>query len=73
MNQIKHKQSVHEATAKDDAEYQTLQIVNEMMARGIDVLPVDVYKSEAKMFMVEDGKIRLPFSSLPGEIGRAHV
>lgn len=70
MNQIKQKQSVHEATAKDDAEYQTLQIVNEMMARGIDVLPVDVYKSEAKMFMVEDGKIRLPFSSLPG-VGEA--
>ena len=70
MNQIKQKQSVHEATAKDDAEYQTLQIVNEMMARGIDVLPVDVYKSEAKMFMVENGKIRLPFSSLPG-VGEA--
>lgn len=70
MNQIKQKQSVHEATAKDEAEYQTLQIVNEMMARGIDVLPVDVYKSEAKMFMVEDGKIRLPFSSLPG-VGEA--
>lgn len=70
MNQIKQKQSVHEATAKDDAEYQTLQIVNEMMARGIDVLPIDVYKSEAKMFIVEDGKIRLPFSSLPG-VGEA--
>ena len=70
MNQIKQKQSVHEATAKEEAEYQTLQIVNEMMARGIDVLPVDVYKSEAKMFMVEDGKIRLPFSSLPG-VGEA--
>lgn len=70
MNQIKHKQSVHEATAKDEAELATLQIVNEMMARGIDVLPVDVYKSEAKMFMVEDGKIRLPFSSLPG-VGEA--
>lgn len=70
MNQIKHKQSAHEATAKDDAELATLQIVNEMMARGIDVLPVDVYKSEAKMFVVEDGKIRLPFSSLPG-VGEA--
>ena len=33
MNNIKQKQSVHEATAKDEAEFQTLQIVNEMMAR----------------------------------------
>lgn len=70
MNQIKHKQSIHESTAKDDAEYATLQILNEMLARGIEVLPVDVYKSEAKMFTVEDGKIRLPFSSLPG-VGEA--
>lgn len=66
MNIIKQKQSVHEATAKDEAEYQTLQIVNEMMARKIEFLPVDIYKSEASMFTVEDGKIRLPFSSLPG-------
>lgn len=70
-NNIKQKQSVHEATAKDEAEYQTLQIVNEMMARKIEFLPVDIYKSEAKMFKVEDGKIRLPFSSLPGVGGAA--
>ena len=71
MNNIKQKQSVHEATAKDEAEFQTLQIVNEMMARKIEFLPVDIYKSEAKMFKVEDGKIRLPFSSLPGVGGAA--
>lgn len=71
MNNIKQKQSVHEATAKDEAEYQTLQIVNEMMARKIEFLPVDIYKSEAKMFKVEDGKVRLPFSSLPGVGGAA--
>ena len=73
MNNIKQKQSVHEATAKDEAEFQTLQIVNEMMARKIEFLPVDIYKSEAKMFKVEDGKIRLPFSSLPGVGGAAGV
>ena len=71
MNNIKQKQSVHEATSKDEAEFQTLQIVNEMMARKIEFLPVDIYKSEAKMFKVEDGKIRLPFSSLPGVGGAA--
>ena len=70
MNNIKQKQNAHEATAKDESEYSTLQIVNEMMARGIEVLPVDIYKSEAQMFILEDGKIRLPFSSLPG-VGEA--
>ena len=55
-----------EATAKDNALYATLQIVNEMMARGIEVLPINVYKSDAYKYAVEDGKIRLPFSSLAG-------
>ena len=70
MNQIKQMQQNHESTDKDDKDYQTLQIVNEMMARGVQILPIDIYKSEAKMFVVEDGKIRLPFSSLPG-VGEA--
>lgn len=59
-----------EATAKEQASYATLQIVNEMLARGIEVLPIDIYKSEAKKFVVENGKIRLPFSALGG-IGEA--
>lgn len=66
MNQIKQMQAAHSSTDKDDKDYATLQIVNEMLERGVGVLPVDIYKSEAKMFTVEDGKIRLPFSSLAG-------
>lgn len=71
MAQIKRKQSVHESTDKEDKEYQTLQIVNEMFARKIEVLPVDIYKSDASIFQVEDGRIRLPFSSLAGVGGAA--
>lgn len=70
MSQIKRKMSVHEASDKEEKEYSTLQIVNEMFARGVEVLPVDIYKSDSKMFLVEDGKIRLPFSSLAG-VGEA--
>ena len=55
-----------DATAKENAEVPMLQIMNEMLARGIEVLPVDIYKSEAKRFVIEDGKIRLPFCSLNG-------
>jgi DNA polymerase-3 subunit alpha (Gram-positive type) len=55
-----------EASAKDKAEVPMLQIMNEMLARGIEVLPVDIYKSEAKKFVIEDGRIRLPFCSLSG-------
>lgn len=65
------KQKGYEASAKENAEYQTLQIINEMLARKIEVLPVDVYKSDAKRFLIEDGKIRLPFSSIGGVGGSA--
>ncbi len=69
MNNIKQKG--FEATAKDNAEYAMLQIINEMMARKIKVLPIDIYKSDAHMFKIEDGKIRLPFCSLSGIGGAA--
>ncbi len=55
-----------EATAKEKSEFATLQIINEMLARGIELLPIDIYKSDAKRFMIEDGKLRLPFSSIAG-------
>ena len=60
------KQKGYEASAKDNAEFGMLQIVNEMMARGVEMLPIDIYKSKAKTFTVEDGKIRMPFCALPG-------
>ena len=70
MAEIKEKMNRKEATAKEEGTYTSLQVVNEMMARGIQFLPVDVYKSSAATYSIEDGKIRLPFSSLSG-VGEA--
>ena len=64
MNEISMKGK--EASVKEEAAYATFQIVNEMLARGIEVLPIDIYKSDARKYLVEGGKIRLPFSSLSG-------
>ncbi len=70
MQEISLKIQKKEATAKDESSFATLQIINEMLARKIEVLPIDVYKSDAKRFLVEGEKIRLPFSSLSG-VGEA--
>lgn len=70
MRDIDRRIKNREASAKEEGEFETLQIVNEMMARGIELLGIDLYKSSAKRFQVEDGKIRLPFSSLGG-VGEA--
>jgi len=54
------------ANAKDNSRHAILQIVNEMFARGYEFLPIDFYKSDSRLYKLEDGKIRLPFSSISG-------
>ncbi len=54
------------ATQKDSAMYETLEIVNEMYQRGINFLPIDLYESKATKFKMEDDGIRPPLNSIPG-------
>ena len=56
----------NEATAKDKEQLNTLFLVREALARGVKFLNVDLKKSDATAFLPEDGKIRMPFNSLPG-------
>ncbi|MDR0531425.1 MAG: PolC-type DNA polymerase III [Oscillospiraceae bacterium] len=64
MREIKLKGK--EASKTEQDSYAMLQVVNEMMARGVEALPVDIYRSDAKVYLLEEGKIRLPFSALEG-------
>ncbi len=54
------------ATQKDGAMYETLEIVNEMYERGLSFLPIDLYESHATKFKMEDDGIRPPLNSIPG-------
>ena len=54
------------ATQKDKNMYPILELVLEMYERGIKFLPMDLYKSHNKNFIVEEDGIRPPLSSIPG-------
>ena len=54
------------AAPKDKNMYPILELVLEMNERGIKFLDVDLNKSAANKFLVEEDGIRPPFSSLTG-------
>ncbi len=66
MRDLEQKERNKVISDKEKKTYVTLQIVNEAMSRGVEFLPIDLYRSKASQYMVEDGKIRLPFSSIQG-------
>ena len=53
-------------TARTEDELVSLQMLQEMKARGFEFLQVDLTKSHWKRFEKEDGKLRIPFSVLKG-------
>ena len=54
------------ATDKDKDLLTTLEVVYEFYLRGLEFLPIDLYKSEATKFVIEDGKLRPPFVAISG-------
>ncbi|MBQ4396553.1 MAG: PolC-type DNA polymerase III [Clostridia bacterium] len=54
------------ASVKEAGKLATLQILNEARERGVIFLPVDLYRSDAKKFVMEGKQIRLPFTTLKG-------
>ena len=60
------KKANKKPSATENEQYSILQIVYEALVRGVEFLPVDLYKSHATDYVIEDGAIRLPFKSLKG-------
>ncbi len=53
-------------SVKEKNSLSVLEVALEMYARGIKLLPVDLYKSDAVKFLVTQEGIRMPFNALPG-------
>ena len=43
-----------------------MRIVQEMYARGLEFEPLDIYRAQATKFLIINGKLMPPFSSIDG-------
>jgi len=53
-------------TTKEKNVLTILEVANEMNARGINFLPIDLYKSDASKFQITEDGIRPPLNALQG-------
>lgn len=54
------------ATDKDEDLLTTLEVAYEYFLRGFTFLPIDLYRSHATKFLIQDGKLLPPFVSISG-------
>lgn len=59
------------ATANEKNMATMLEVACEMYLRGYHFLPVDLNRSDAEKFLIEEGGLRLPFLSIPKLGGNA--
>ena len=55
-----------DATDKDQDLLTTLEVVYEFYLRGLEFAPIDLYKSHATKFLIQDGKLLPPFVAISG-------
>lgn len=70
LNTVNRIEEKNDATAKERGLATIYEVAAEARMRGVEFLPVDIEKSEAAVFTMEDGELRLPLLSVPG-LGRA--
>ena len=51
---------------KEQDTMKDMKIVQEMYARGYEFMPMDIYKAQATKFLIVDGKLMPPLSSIDG-------
>jgi DNA polymerase-3 subunit alpha (Gram-positive type) len=63
---IKELSERNDCTNKELGTLDMLYVINEVFERGFSFAPVDILKSDGEAFTINDGKIRLPISSVAG-------
>ena len=66
IEMINQKKKDNTASPKEEGMIPVLEICVEMYARGINFVPVDLYKSHATNFLQTDAGILPPLNALPG-------
>ena len=60
------KKSNQDVQAKDEDTISDLLLVQEMYARGLEFMPIDIYRAHSRKFQIIDGKIMPALSSIEG-------
>lgn len=60
------KELGNDRSKKESDLYDILLITNEMLSRGYEFLPINLFKSHAVDYLLEDGKLRIPFAAMSG-------
>lgn len=71
IKQVNHTLSLiedkgQEASPKEKGLVTVLELVREMLARGFDFHPIDLQRSHATRFLIDDKRLIIPFAALPG-------
>ena len=65
LNEYKRR-GKDQLSKKEQDSMRDMKIVQEMYARGFEFLPIDLYKSDARLFQIVDGKLLPSFNSIDG-------
>ena len=61
-----YKRRSNDLTPKEEDTLNDMRLVQEMYARGIEFLPIDLFQSDAVNFQILDGKLLPPFTAIDG-------
>ena len=61
-----YKRRADSLSNKEQDTMKDVKLVQEMYARGLEFMPIDLYRAKAKQFLIIDGKLMPSFASIDG-------